>query len=240
MSVMPSSFKVDLSGRRFGRLQVIGFVPTEGKNSRWRCQCDCGRATVTTAVSLQQGYTKSCGCYRAEYAKTGKLRHGHGRITARSREYVIWCGMLKRCRNPNSPAYPRYGGRGINVCAEWSKFENFLRDMGTCPEGASIERIDNDMGYSRDNCRWASSAEQNRNTRQNRVLEMPDGRRLVKADARAELNVSKKAFDYWLYKHRFDMAKVLQSLRERAENPKARRRVTGKERIPPEEGLSPS
>lgn len=86
--------------------------------------------------------------------------------------YSVWQGMKYRCNNPNAPAYKNYGGRGIKICMRWSNsFHNFLSDMGERPTSKhTLDRIDNDKGYSPDNCRWATRAEQGRNTRANRLV----------------------------------------------------------------------
>lgn len=81
--------------------------------------------------------------------------------------YRVWTSMKQRCDNPNIKYYEHYGGRGITYCKRWSKFENFLKDMGEKPEGKSLDRIDNNKNYSKNNCKWATWAEQNRNTRRN-------------------------------------------------------------------------
>lgn len=77
----------------------------------------------------------------------------------------VWAGMKNRCDNPNNSRYADYGGRGISYCDDWRYFKNFLRDMGEAPEGLSLDRIDNDKGYNKQNCRWATREEQQRNTR---------------------------------------------------------------------------
>lgn len=74
-------------------------------------------------------------------------------------------GMRDRCRNPNTPIYKYYGGRGIKVCARWDSYDNFLEDMGVCPDGLSIDRIDNDGDYTPENCRWTDQKTQTRNSR---------------------------------------------------------------------------
>jgi hypothetical protein len=89
---------------------------------------------------------------------------------ARTRLYSIWAGMKARCYNKNTKAYPNYGGRGINICERWLRFECFRADMGDPPSGASIERIDNDKGYEPGNCCWATRAEQSRNRRNVRMI----------------------------------------------------------------------
>lgn len=88
------------------------------------------------------------------------MKHGQYRRP----EYVVWERMRSRCYNPNDKRYSRYGGRGIQVCTEWDDFSTFLRDMGERPTGMTLERVDNDLGYCKQNCRWASRQEQNHNT----------------------------------------------------------------------------
>lgn len=112
--------------------------------------------------------------------KNHVVKHGHGaRGRLRSRVYNTWSAMIQRCANPNAPHYYRYGGRGIRVCRRWRKFENFLADMGLPPEGMSLDRINNNLGYFLSNCRWASRSTQARNTRTNRWLTHNGQRKLL-------------------------------------------------------------
>lgn len=125
-----------------------------------KIKCVCGVTKWVEERSVRRGLVKSCG-------RCASKTHG----ASKSNEYAVWRAMLDRCINPNHKAYVNYGGRGITVCDEWLVFENFIRDMGTQPfKGASIDRTDNNKGYSADNCRWANSATQNRNRRSNRLL----------------------------------------------------------------------
>jgi hypothetical protein len=116
--------------------------------------------------------TTSCGCRALEVrSKIGRANRKHGESKCGSadnqpsREYRAWTGIKERCRNPNNKDFAKYGGRGIKVCERWNKYENFLIDLGRCPPGYSIDRIDNDGDYETSNCRWATLSEQNRNRR---------------------------------------------------------------------------
>lgn len=103
----------------------------------------------------------------------------HGK--RRDRVYGIWTHVISRCRNPNDDAWPQYGGRGIQVAERWLRFENFYEDMGDPEPGQSIERIDNEAGYCKENCKWASRTEQNRNRRSCRFIEI-NGKRATVAE----------------------------------------------------------
>lgn len=102
--------------------------------------------------------------------KHGNTTHGHVSGGKHSPTYTAWRNMLDRCRNPNREDYSRYGARGISVCLDWDYFQNFLEDMGECPEGLTLDRIDSAGDYCPDNCRWATMKEQQRNRRNNRLL----------------------------------------------------------------------
>lgn len=98
--------------------------------------------------------------------KHGKAGHGKSRASI----YGIWCSMKSRCLNKNTVAYKDYGGRGITVCERWMTFANFYEDMGDKPDGMSIERKDNDLGYCKENCEWAPMARQAQNRRSARII----------------------------------------------------------------------
>ncbi len=112
----------------------------------------------------------------------GRIIHGASKTGEKTRTYCIWEGMKKRCLDPKSVSYPRYGALGITVCAKWkNSFEAFLSDMGECPEGLSIDRFPNKTGnYEPGNCRWATMVEQNNNRKDNVVIEF-DGQSMTVA-----------------------------------------------------------
>jgi hypothetical protein len=182
---------LSLEGMRFGKLVVSerAFSPSPG--TRWLCVCDCGQTTVVSGPVLTRGTTKSCGCLRREVSRrlgSASRTHGHGR-NGGSPTHRTWRGMVKRCADPEDRDWPRYGGRGIRVCARWaSAFENFLADMGVRPEGMTLERRDNDKDYDPDNCFWASRKRQ-ANNRSSNIRATINGETLTVAQWAARLRL---------------------------------------------------
>jgi hypothetical protein len=156
---------VDLTGQRFGRWTVIERSGTnQFKSIMWLCRCDCGKQSRVIGYMLKSGKTQSCGC--AHHEETQKRATTHGKWG--TSEYQSWHAMLQRCGNSKHKNYKYYGGRGIKVCERWLKFENFFADMGKKPTPKhSIERNETNDGYNPENCRWATTVEQNNNTRRN-------------------------------------------------------------------------
>lgn len=151
-------------------------------------RCSCGVKKPVRGSELRRGQT-SCGCQRSAQIASAKTIHGHTHHKGRcSRTYEVWRGMRDRCNNPREAMYRHYGGRGIKVCDRWNDFAAFLADMGEPPAGCSIERINNDGNYEPTNCRWATRAEQARNTRQNVQLTL-NGRTQCVADWAGELGI---------------------------------------------------
>lgn len=157
----------DLSGKVFGRLTAISVIEVSvNYATKWRCQCICGNDVIVLAGALNHGTTRSCGCYQKERASQANSRHGK----SGTRTHNAWSEMHERCRNVNSKNWVDYGGRGITVSTEWLNFIQFYNDMGDVPIGMSLERIDVNGGYCKDNCCWATPKQQARNRRSSRFL----------------------------------------------------------------------
>lgn len=173
------SYKIDLTGKVFGRLTVRFFVQREtSRLSFWKCQCSCGMETVCSTADLNRGHSTSCGCFGREKRVESSTTHGLSNIP----EYSIWQEMKDRCNNPKNRSYHNYGGRGIGYSKRWEKFENFYEDMGPRPNSKlSLERKNNNKGYGRANCVWDTKKVQAGNTRSNRWIKYA-GKKMILSD----------------------------------------------------------
>ncbi len=153
---------INLTGKRFGRLTIIERVQNNKYNKpQWLCRCMCNNKTIVSGHDLKNNNTKSCGCLRKTHGYSGCQQN----IT-----YVTWYNMIQRCTNSNRKDYEYYGRRGIKVCDKWLSFESFLEDMGEKPKGLSLDKVDNNKGYCKANCRWVTRKEQQRNRRNNILI----------------------------------------------------------------------
>lgn len=172
-----TQLKDDLTNQRFGRLVALELFNIRQKNGKnlqmYKCKCDCGNFINVRRRSLVGGRTRSCGCLLEE--SRHKIKHG----LTKTRFYSIWHHIKGRCLNPNDDGYPIYGGRGISVCDEWLDFENFKNDMYDeyveksniyGEENISIDRINTNGNYCKENCRWATQKQQCNNVRDNTMV----------------------------------------------------------------------
>lgn len=161
------------TGDRIGRWTVVALariVDAKGRKRRYAvCECECGQKRNVLLYHLRNRATQSCGCLiREKHTEHGE---SNSRLQKETPEHSVWSGMISRCTNEKATEYSNYGGRGISVCDRWLSYANFLEDMGRRPsQEHSIDRIDNEKGYSPGNCRWATRKEQCRNKRTNRLI----------------------------------------------------------------------
>ena len=157
----------DITGLQVGYLTALRYAGSNGKSSLWLVRCVCGNEKILEAGELlkmrKRGVKASCGCMKRKTISEKNKKHGMSKHPA----FGVWHCMKQRCETPTHPAWKNYGGRGITVCPEWSaSFDAFWRDMGpTYRQGLTLDRIDNDKGYSKANCRWATHKTQAANTR---------------------------------------------------------------------------
>ena len=154
---MPMPFQ-DKTGHRFGRL-IVQQLLSKKPVAKWKCLCDCGNETEVWGGHLKSGVTRSCGCLVADSNKEKKTTHG----MTKTRTYKSWRSMIGRCTLPSVPSYKSYGAKGIGYDPSWRDFNKFLSDMGERPEGTTLDRIDGTKGYSKENCRWATTKQQQSN-----------------------------------------------------------------------------
>lgn len=176
--------KFNLTGQVFNNLEVLRFSEIKNTNSHWICRCLlCDSETEVSRPNLKSGNTKDCGCMRSDKLSEANKIHG----ACKTRTWKSWSRMRRRIRlgSKHSPIYGK-----ISICPTWDNFEVFLKDMGERPKDATLDRIDNNKGYSKENCRWATQAEQNRNKSNNVILEF-NGKKMCATDWAKELNINR-------------------------------------------------
>lgn len=160
---------LNLDGCRFDRLQVIARKSSDKfGHARWLCKCDCGNEIITTGDRLTRGHTKSCGCLQKEQVSHRFSTHKQ----SGTRLHSVWKNMVQRCTNINNSEFQNYKGRGISICESWLSFEAFMAWSTTngYQDDLQIDRIDNNLGYSPGNCRWATAVQQANNKRNNHIV----------------------------------------------------------------------
>lgn len=198
-------------GNKYGRLTVIERVENNKFNfAQGLCVCECGKYTKVPGNSLRSGNTKSCGCLNDEIrrntCRTRSTTHG----MTHTRLYQIWNNMKQRIKNEKNPRYTYYGGRGIKLCKEWERFEDF-RDWAFnngYNDELTIDRINNDGDYSPQNCRWTTQYTQSNNKRTNVFIEYK-GKRQTIAQWAVELNINVPTLWMRLYHYKWTVEKSL-------------------------------
>ncbi len=185
-----------LVGRVFGRWTVVSDAP-DRLGRYLNCICVCGSSKEVAIGSIRSGISQSCGCLNAELSSERRTTHG----VSGTRTYNIWVSMKARCLNVQNHAYANYGKRGIKVCERWMTFENFRDDMGECPEGMSIDRVDNNKGYEPTNCKWATAKTQANNKRTNRTYKV-DGNAMTISQISEMFGI-----EYWMLRARLVILK---------------------------------
>lgn len=190
----------DLTGMRFGRLVVVELIgKTANGKYQWKCKCDCGNYTIVKGNSLTTGHTKSCGCLEKETKREVNTIHGLRRCPL----YKVWLNMKDRCHNPNNSHFKYYGGKGIAVCSEWKEdfklFYDWMINNGY-EKGMSIDRIDNSLEYSPDNCRIVPFNKQSSNRTTNYAI-MYEGIPYTVAELSKLLNVKSSTLYSRLRRH---------------------------------------
>ena len=199
---------IDLTGKTFGRWKVIERGPNNKTNHvMWLCECQCEKKTkkFIAGGDLRLGKTKSCGCYNSEIASERKT---HG--LSNTRLYHIWHDMKRRTLNLNCSTYDEYGGRGIKVCKEWMRLENFIdwAIKNGYQDNLTIDRIDVNGDYCSENCRWATNIEQANNKRTNNFLEF-NGKKLTVAQWSKLLGIKYETLRYRIFILGWNVEKAL-------------------------------
>ena len=217
---MPNSsvrkYPAPVLGDKFGRWSIVEEgVTHKGGQYYLHVECECGARKLVLPGNLRSGKSRSCGCLSREL-KSARAKPDQ---VSDHPQYQRWRGIISRCTNPNSAQYSRYGGRGISVSEDWMTFCNFHRDMGDPPfDGASIDRIDNDKGYSKENCRWATSDEQSRNKRCN-VFYTYGGDTLLLKDFAVKYNANYSTLASRIYCYNMTMKQALEMPRQFTNTP---------------------
>lgn len=212
---MPPALK--LTGKKFGRLTVVEKSKKRNKINKsvqWTCKCNCGNTKDIIGVSLVNGLTLSCGCLHKEISKQTSTKHG---LVKEKKFYYRFHGIVQRCENKKASGYEGYGGRGIKC--EWDDIIEFKKDMYEsykkhCKDfgesNTSIDRIDNDGDYCKENCRWVTNEEQANNKRNSHLVTYK-GKTQTLAQWARELNIKYKTLLARINDHKWPVKKAFET-----------------------------
>lgn len=157
------------TGQKIGNCTYLEDVVVKHGARKAKFKCECGEEFTASIYKVKILHTRSCGCLHRRELTERNTKHGLRHLV----EYSLWLNMKQRCTNPNFINFKDWGGRGITMCERWiNSFENFYEDMGSQPaKRMGIDRVNNELGYSKENCRWATQKQQNNNKRNNKVIE---------------------------------------------------------------------
>lgn len=195
--------KLEVVGKTFNFVTVLSETDErQGRAPLYLCRCVCGNEFKSTGPNVSSGNKKSCGCKRG-FARIGTKSPGlaarnkanakHGMTGTKT--WNAWASMKERCDNKSHKFFKDYGGRGIKYVAEWSEFDAFLKDMGEAAPGFTLDRVNNDLGYSKDNCRWTTQKTQCNNRRSNVFVEF-EGKSQTIAQWAEEKGIERKTLEY--------------------------------------------
>lgn len=176
--------RIDITNQQFNKLKAIKFVKYD-KATYWLFKCECGLEKIINKATVVSGKIKTCGCFKKCSVKNKFYR-----------TYVSWFSMRGRCLNDKRKDFKYYGGKGIKICNRWDKFENFLEDMGERPNGKSLDRIDNNKGYNKENCKWADEKEQKSNMSSN-ILVKHNNKTITMAEWSRITNINYETIKYY-------------------------------------------
>lgn len=203
--------KEDFINKKFGMLTIIDFYHKKSDRqnyARCLCKCDCGNIKEVRYNDLKRAKFPSCGCNTSKLASKRMSTH----LKSNDIIYRTWTNMKCRCFNVNDIGYKNYGGRGITICDDWMKFENFYKDMGDPEPGYTLDRIDNNKNYCKENCKWSNKTEQANNRSSNRIIKYKGFEKTLSEWCR-ELGLNNAATKYrldrsnWTIEEAFELPK---------------------------------
>jgi hypothetical protein len=196
-------------GKKFGKWTVTNYIGKILRVHKFNVICECGNESISDKIALTRNKSTQCrSCARKSSTngeRNSSYKHGYASVNhPQFHLHFTWCSIKQRCYNPKVKNYHRYGGRGITMCDKWlNDFEQFVKDMGERPKGHSIDRINNDLGYCPENCKWVTKETNCNNTSTNFFYEF-DNQKLSEAQWARKFGLTRNKFMYWVKKNGID------------------------------------